>query len=166
MRAEYVVGSHSCSKDYYPWMQFSGFPPLTSITRFQSGKSGWCAILWGYHYTVNSQLFPSAVIYLFECYCLFDYWFICRCGIRANHKISYQQFLDKFQMPVTKGNGQTIPIKPNHKYVKLNNVFYSLHRASNPPPLPPCCLLHRIKGPRQSQAILHCSCIMKCCDPL
>lgn len=39
-----------------------------------------------------------------------------RCGIRANHKISYQQFLDKFQMPVTKGNGQTIPIKPNHKY--------------------------------------------------
>ncbi|XP_078353734.1 EF-hand calcium-binding domain-containing protein 6-like [Oculina patagonica] len=39
-----------------------------------------------------------------------------RCGIRANHKISYEQFLEKFQMPVTKGNGQTIPIKPSHKY--------------------------------------------------
>ena len=42
---------------------------------------------------------------------------IFRCGIRANHKISYEQFLEKFQMPVTKGNGQTIPIKPSHKYV-------------------------------------------------
>lgn len=40
-----------------------------------------------------------------------------RCGIRANHKIPYEQFLEKFQAPVTKGNGQTIPIKPNHKYV-------------------------------------------------
>lgn len=39
-----------------------------------------------------------------------------RCGIRANHKIPYEQFLEKFQAPVTKGNGQTIPIKPNHKY--------------------------------------------------
>lgn len=39
-----------------------------------------------------------------------------RCGIRANHKISYQQFLNKFQMPVSKGNGQTIPIKPSHQY--------------------------------------------------
>ncbi|XP_020616607.1 EF-hand calcium-binding domain-containing protein 6-like [Orbicella faveolata] len=39
-----------------------------------------------------------------------------RCGIRANHKISYEQFLEKFQMPVAKANGQTIPIKPSHKY--------------------------------------------------
>ncbi|PFX18293.1 EF-hand calcium-binding domain-containing protein 6 [Stylophora pistillata] len=38
-----------------------------------------------------------------------------RCEIRANHKISYEQFIEKFQAPVTKGNGQTIPIKSNHK---------------------------------------------------
>lgn len=39
-----------------------------------------------------------------------------RCEIQANHKIPYVQFLDKFQMPVATGDGQTIPIKPSHKY--------------------------------------------------
>jgi len=39
-----------------------------------------------------------------------------RCGIRANHKIPYVQFLEKFEAPVTNSEGQTIPIKPSHKY--------------------------------------------------
>ncbi|EDO28210.1 predicted protein, partial [Nematostella vectensis] len=39
-----------------------------------------------------------------------------RCGIRASHKIGYEQFLEKFQDPRVSGNGQTIPIKPNHKF--------------------------------------------------
>lgn len=38
-----------------------------------------------------------------------------RCGIRANHKIPYVQFLEKFEAPVTNSEGQTIPIKPSHK---------------------------------------------------
>ena len=53
---------------------------------------------------------------------------ISRCGIRANHKISYEQFLEKFQMPVAKANGQTIPIKPSHKYA---NYFASEKNYQN-----------------------------------
>lgn len=39
-----------------------------------------------------------------------------RCGVKATGKISWEYFLDKFQDPQSHGNGQTIPIKPAHKY--------------------------------------------------
>ncbi|PIK51188.1 putative EF-hand calcium-binding domain-containing protein 6 [Apostichopus japonicus] len=39
-----------------------------------------------------------------------------RIGFKASHKIPWEHFLDKFQDPQSNGNGQTIPIKPNHKF--------------------------------------------------
>ncbi|XP_071791136.1 EF-hand calcium-binding domain-containing protein 6-like [Asterias amurensis] len=38
-----------------------------------------------------------------------------RFGLKASHKIPWEHFLEKFQNPRIEGNGQTIPIKPNHK---------------------------------------------------
>ncbi|KAK3701543.1 hypothetical protein QZH41_020531 [Actinostola sp. cb2023] len=38
-----------------------------------------------------------------------------RCGIKANHKIAYEQFLNKFQEPKTDRHGQTLPLGSNHK---------------------------------------------------
>ena len=36
--------------------------------------------------------------------------------MKATGKISWEYFLDKFQDAQSHGNGQTIPIKPAHKY--------------------------------------------------
>ncbi|XP_077999888.1 EF-hand calcium-binding domain-containing protein 6-like isoform X2 [Glandiceps talaboti] len=38
-----------------------------------------------------------------------------RFGFKASHKIPWEHFLEKFQDPRIEGNGQTIPIKWNHK---------------------------------------------------
>ena len=38
-----------------------------------------------------------------------------RVGVRGTGKISWELFLDKFQDPQAKNNGQTIPLKQNHK---------------------------------------------------
>ncbi|ESO84984.1 hypothetical protein LOTGIDRAFT_236027 [Lottia gigantea] len=39
-----------------------------------------------------------------------------RCGIRGTGRIAWEIFLEKFQNPMDSGNGQTIPIKNNHKF--------------------------------------------------
>ncbi|KAJ8031739.1 EF-hand calcium-binding domain-containing protein 6 [Holothuria leucospilota] len=39
-----------------------------------------------------------------------------RIGFKASHKIPWEHFLLKFQDPQSAGNGQTIPIRPNHKF--------------------------------------------------
>ena len=41
----------------------------------------------------------------------------CRAGIKATGKLSWEAFLEKFQNPQNNYNGQTIPIKPGHKWV-------------------------------------------------
>nr|XP_022292188.1 EF-hand calcium-binding domain-containing protein 6-like isoform X2 [Crassostrea virginica] len=42
-----------------------------------------------------------------------------RCGVKGTGKISWEQFLDKFQDPQGGGNGQTIPMRPNHKFFPI-----------------------------------------------
>ncbi|XP_041351388.1 EF-hand calcium-binding domain-containing protein 6-like [Gigantopelta aegis] len=42
-----------------------------------------------------------------------------RCGIKGTGRISWEAFLEKFQEPRDVGNGQTIPIKPNHKFFPI-----------------------------------------------
>ena len=41
-----------------------------------------------------------------------------RCGVKASGRVSWEIFLEKFQNPVTVGNGQTLPIRLNHRYMK------------------------------------------------
>ncbi|XP_076466442.1 EF-hand calcium-binding domain-containing protein 6-like [Babylonia areolata] len=41
---------------------------------------------------------------------------MARCGVKGSHRVAWELFLDKFQSPVAVGNGQTIPIQPNHKF--------------------------------------------------
>ncbi|KAL8588470.1 hypothetical protein ACOMHN_054049 [Nucella lapillus] len=41
---------------------------------------------------------------------------MARCGVKGSHRVAWELFLDKFQSPVSVGNGQTIPIQPNHKF--------------------------------------------------
>lgn len=43
------------------------------------------------------------------------YLYFFRCGVKGSGKISWEQFLDKFQDPQGGGNGQTIPMRNNHK---------------------------------------------------
>lgn len=38
-----------------------------------------------------------------------------RCGVRGSGRVAWELFLEKFQNPVSAGNGQTLPIQPNHK---------------------------------------------------
>lgn len=40
---------------------------------------------------------------------------LCRFEIKASGKVRWEFFLSKFQPPQSLYNGQTIPIKPNHK---------------------------------------------------
>ncbi|VDI45640.1 Hypothetical predicted protein [Mytilus galloprovincialis] len=42
-----------------------------------------------------------------------------RCGVRGSTKISWEAFLDKFQDAQSNGNGQTLPIKPAHKFFPI-----------------------------------------------
>ncbi|XP_053398276.1 EF-hand calcium-binding domain-containing protein 6-like [Mercenaria mercenaria] len=39
-----------------------------------------------------------------------------KCGVRATGRIGWEDFLEKFQEPMMTGNGQTLPIRPNHKF--------------------------------------------------
>ena len=41
--------------------------------------------------------------------------FVARFAIRGTGKVSWEQFLSKFQDPQSVGNGQTLPIGQNHK---------------------------------------------------
>ncbi|XP_070189620.1 EF-hand calcium-binding domain-containing protein 6-like [Littorina saxatilis] len=41
---------------------------------------------------------------------------MARCGVRGTNRVAWELFLEKFQNPVAVGNGQTIPIQPNHKF--------------------------------------------------
>ena len=47
-----------------------------------------------------------------------------RLHIKATGRISWEFFLEKFQDPQSSGNGQTVPIGKNHKYVHLDHSFY------------------------------------------
>ncbi|XP_046566155.1 EF-hand calcium-binding domain-containing protein 6-like [Haliotis rubra] len=60
-----------------------------------------------------------------------------RCGVKGSHKISWEAFLEKFQNPWMVGNGQTLPIKPNHKFfpimetqkmMEADDIWYQLYR--------------------------------------
>ncbi|XP_006816237.1 EF-hand calcium-binding domain-containing protein 6-like [Saccoglossus kowalevskii] len=60
-----------------------------------------------------------------------------RFGFKASHKIPWEHFLEKFQDPRIEGNGQTIPIKWNHKVnpiresdkkIQPNEILKLLHR--------------------------------------
>ncbi|CAH1799481.1 unnamed protein product [Owenia fusiformis] len=42
-----------------------------------------------------------------------------RCGIKASGRVAWEWFLEKFQDAQNDGNGQTIPIKPGHKYFPI-----------------------------------------------
>lgn len=42
-----------------------------------------------------------------------------KCGVKATGRIGWEDFLEKFQEPVMTGNGQTLPIRPNHKYFPI-----------------------------------------------
>lgn len=41
---------------------------------------------------------------------------MARCGVRGTGRVAWELFLEKFQSPVSLGNGQTLPIQPNHKF--------------------------------------------------
>ncbi|XP_070545178.1 EF-hand calcium-binding domain-containing protein 6-like isoform X2 [Ptychodera flava] len=60
-----------------------------------------------------------------------------RFGFKASHKIPWEHFLEKFQDPRIQGNGQTIPIKWNHKVnpiretdkeIKAKDILKLLHK--------------------------------------
>ncbi|RUS70512.1 hypothetical protein EGW08_021724 [Elysia chlorotica] len=38
-----------------------------------------------------------------------------RCGVKASGRVAWEIFLENFQNPVTVGNGQTLPIRNNHR---------------------------------------------------
>ncbi|KAH3735163.1 hypothetical protein DPMN_041624, partial [Dreissena polymorpha] len=42
-----------------------------------------------------------------------------KCGVKATGRVDWENLLEKFQDPVTVGNGQTIPIRPNHKFFPI-----------------------------------------------
>ncbi|OWF48504.1 EF-hand calcium-binding domain-containing protein 6 [Mizuhopecten yessoensis] len=42
-----------------------------------------------------------------------------RCNVRGTGKISWEAFLEKFQDAQAPGNGQTLPIKPGHKFFPI-----------------------------------------------
>ena len=52
----------------------------------------------------------------FCCLLKTDIKYCCRLGVKASGKISWEYFLEKFQDSQGPGNGQTIPIKPAHKW--------------------------------------------------
>ncbi|XP_052809717.1 EF-hand calcium-binding domain-containing protein 6-like isoform X2 [Mya arenaria] len=39
-----------------------------------------------------------------------------KCGVHATGRVDWENLLEKFQDPVMVGNGQTLPIRPNHKF--------------------------------------------------
>nr|KAG5711061.1 hypothetical protein BaRGS_013795 [Batillaria attramentaria] len=41
---------------------------------------------------------------------------MARCGVRGTGRVAWELFLEKFQSPVSIGNGQTLPIQANHKF--------------------------------------------------
>ncbi|KAL4233424.1 EF-hand calcium-binding domain-containing protein 6 [Mactra antiquata] len=49
-----------------------------------------------------------------------------KCGVRGTGRIGWEDFLEKFQEPVAVGNGQTIPIRPNHKYFPVKEGITTL----------------------------------------
>ncbi|KAL3881564.1 hypothetical protein ACJMK2_027990 [Sinanodonta woodiana] len=42
-----------------------------------------------------------------------------RCGVKGTGKLSWEAFLERFQDPQATGNGQTLPIKPSHKFFPI-----------------------------------------------
>lgn len=49
-----------------------------------------------------------------------------KCGVRATGRIAWEEFLERFQDPVTLGNGQTLPIKPGHKFFPVKEGIQTL----------------------------------------
>ncbi|XP_071941657.1 EF-hand calcium-binding domain-containing protein 6-like [Antedon mediterranea] len=49
-----------------------------------------------------------------------------RCGFKASHKVPWEHFLEKFQNPRIEGNGQTLPIKCNHKVNPIREAEYDV----------------------------------------
>ncbi|XP_023929939.1 EF-hand calcium-binding domain-containing protein 6 [Lingula anatina] len=45
-----------------------------------------------------------------------------RCLVKASGKIQWEWFLDKFQDPQGSGNGQTVPMRVNHKYFPIRET--------------------------------------------
>ncbi|XP_033107844.1 EF-hand calcium-binding domain-containing protein 6-like isoform X2 [Anneissia japonica] len=48
------------------------------------------------------------------------------CGLKASHKVPWEHFLEKFQHPRIEGNGQTLPIKCNHKVNPIREAEYDV----------------------------------------
>ncbi|KAK3098848.1 hypothetical protein FSP39_023679 [Pinctada imbricata] len=49
-----------------------------------------------------------------------------RCGVRGTGKIAWEIFLDKFQDPQGTGNGQTIPMRHNHKFFPVRENLHTV----------------------------------------
>ncbi|XP_069133814.1 EF-hand calcium-binding domain-containing protein 6-like isoform X1 [Argopecten irradians] len=48
-----------------------------------------------------------------------------RCNVKGTGKISWEAFLEKFQDAQAPGNGQTLPIKPGHKFFPIREEMQS-----------------------------------------
>lgn len=50
-----------------------------------------------------------------------------RCGVRGTNRVAWELFLEKFQSPVAAGNGQSLPIQPNHKFNPVMEVQHTVN---------------------------------------